>query len=107
MMKVSTSTLEGPFGNTQYSGCFGYTSAGNVLEGDWEGAPARDTLDHAMFVTEVSGNSGSRTTSQVKIAAHTSATNSAYQTLSSYTDTASSAFARVVILRGYYATAQS
>lgn len=106
MMKESRTTLEGPYGNTQYSGYFGYTSEGNVLEVDWEGAPARDTLDHAMFVTQVSGTSGSRTTSQVKIAAHTSATNSAYQTLSSYTSAPASSFARVVINSGYYATTQ-
>lgn len=106
MMKVSKTTLEGPYGNTQYSGYFGYANEGNVLEVDWDGAPARDTLDHAMFVTQVSGTSGSRTTSQVKIAAHTSATNSAYQTLSTYTSMPSSAFARVVINSGYYATTQ-
>ena len=64
MMKVSKTTLEGPYGNTQYSGYFGYTNKGNVLEVDWDGSPARDTLDHAMFVTQVSGTSGSRTTSQ-------------------------------------------
>lgn len=106
MMKVSKTTLEGPYGNTQYSGYFGYTNVGNILEVDWDGAPARDTLDHAMFVTQVSGTSGSRTTSQVKIAAHTSATNSAYQTLSTYTSMPSSAFSRVIISCGYYATTQ-
>ncbi len=77
-----------------------------MLEVDWGGASERDTVDHAMFVTQVSGTSGSRTTSQVKIAAHTSATNSAYQTLSTYTSMPSSAFARVVINSGYYAVSQ-
>lgn len=106
MMAVSTSTKEGPYGNTQYSGKFGYASVGNVLSVDWDGDPSRDTLDHAMFVTEVSGTSGSRTTSQVKVAAHTSPTNSAYQTVSSYTGMPASAFARVVINYGYYSTVQ-
>lgn len=103
MINGSQNTLEGPYGFTQYSGYFSYINTGNVLEVDWEGSPARDTLDHAMFVTQVSGTAGSRTTSQVKIAAHTDATNSAYQTLSSYTTMPSSAFTRVVISYGYYA----
>lgn len=93
MIKNSQLTKEGPYGNTQYAGYFGYIDKGNVLEVDWNGSPARDTLDHAMFVTQVSGTSGSRTKSQVKIAAHTSPTNSAYQTLSSYTSMPTSAFA--------------
>ena len=107
MIKVSKTTLEGPYGATHYSGDFMYTSKGNVLEVDWDGAPARDTLDHAMFVTQVSGTYGSRTTSQVKIAAHTSPTNTAYQTLSSYNPISSSAFARVIIVAEYYSTTQS
>lgn len=106
MMTQSSFSAEGPYGNTQYSGYFAYTAAGNILTVDWAGAPARDTLDHAMFVTEVSGTSGSRTTSQVKVAAHTSATNSAYETVSAYTGMAASAFARVVVNYGHYSTTQ-
>lgn len=106
MMVESQPTQEGPYGNTQYSGKFGYADVGNVLIVDWDGDPSRDTLDHAMFVTEVSGTSGSRTTSQVKVAAHTSPTNSAYESVSSYTGMPASAFARVVINRGYYSTVQ-
>ena len=106
MMVKSTSGKEGPLGNTQYSGYFGYANVGNVLSVDWDGNPSRDTLDHAMFVTEVSGTSGSRTTSQVKVAAHTSPTNSAYETVANYTGMSSSAFARVVINSGYYSTTQ-
>ena len=106
MIKNSQLTKEGPYGNTQYTDCFGYANKGNVLEVDWGGSPARDTLDHAMFVTQVSGTSGSRTKSQVKIAAHTSQTNSAYQTVSSYTSMPTSAFARVVVSWGNYSTTQ-
>lgn len=106
MMVKSTSGKEGPLGNTQYSGYFGYANVGNVLSVDWDGDPSRDTLDHAMFVTEVSGTSGSRTTSQVKVAAHTSPTNSAYETVANYTGMSASAFARVVINSGYYSTTQ-
>lgn len=106
MMVESHSTREGPHGNTQYSGKFGYANIGNVLIVDWDGSPSRDTLDHAMFVTEVSGSSGSRTTSQVKVAAHTSPTNSAYDTVANYTGMSASAFARVVINQGYYSTTQ-
>lgn len=106
MMVESDPDREGPCGNTQYSGKFRYAAVGNVLSVDWDGNPSRDTLDHAMFVTEVSGTSGSRTTSQVKVAAHTNPTNSAYETVANYTGMPASAFARVVIYRGYYSTVQ-
>lgn len=106
MLTQSSFYEEGPYGNTQYSGYFGYIAAGNILSVDWDGSPARDTLDHAMFVTEVSGTSGSRTTSQVKIAAHTSHTNTAYVTLSDYTTMPSSVYSRVVVNYGHYSTTQ-
>ena len=106
MMKVSTTLKEGPFGNTQYSGYFANTDVGNVLIIDWGEAPAKGTLDHAMFVTGVEGTAGSRTTSQVKIAAHTSPTNSAYQVLSKYCSSPASAYARIIVDSGYYSTAQ-
>lgn len=106
MLTQSSFNEEGPYGNTQYSGYFGYIMAGNILAYDSAGAPARDTLDHAMFVTEVSGTAGSRTTSQVKIAAHTSPTNGAYQTLSTYKSYPSSYYARMVVNYGHYSTAQ-
>lgn len=107
MMTQSSSNKEGPYGNTQYStGYLCYSFAGNILSVDWDGAPARDTLDHAMFVTEVTGELGERTPSNIKIAAHTSATNSAYQALTSYTSMPSSAFARIVVNYGHYSTEQ-
>ena len=101
-------TSEGPYGNTMYSKGIQNAEVGNVLSVDWDGAPAEDTLDHAMFVTEVTGTAGSRTKSNVKIAAHTSPTNSAYQTVSSYAPSTSiDSFARSYIYRGYYSVEQS
>jgi len=102
LMERSTQITEGPYGDTYYSNAIEYAQVGNVLSYDAGGSPAADTVDHAMFVTEVSGTSGSRTTSEVKIACHTSPSNSAYETLSSYASYSSSYFARSVILRGYY-----
>lgn len=108
LMRVSKTTSEGPFGNTMYSKGIQNAEVGNVLSVDWDGAPAESTLDHAMFVTEVTGTAGSRTKSNVKIAAHTSPTNSAYQTVSSYaTSTSIDSFARSYIYRGYYSVEQS
>lgn len=106
MMRTSITTRIGPLGNTVYINAFPQTIVGNVLEVDWGGSPSRDSLDHAMFVTGVSGTAGNRTTADVKIAAHTSPTNSAYQTLSSYTSVPASYFARVGILAGYYDVSQ-
>ena len=102
MLRTSITTRIGPLGNTVYVNALPQTIAGNVLEVSWNGSPARDTLDHAMFVTAVSGTAGNRTTSDIKIAAHTNPTNSAYQTLSSYTSVPASYYARVGILAGYY-----
>lgn len=106
LMRASSSSAEGPYGNAYYSDGVELADAGDVLSVNWEGIPDEDSTDHAMFVTEVSGTSGSRTKSNVKIAAHTSATNSAYQTLSSYTSTSIDNFGRSEIWRGYYTVEQ-
>lgn len=106
LIQMSTSSTEGPYGISSYSNGVQYAIAGNVLGVDWNGHPAARTLDHAMFVTQVTGTAGSRTKDNVKIAAHTNPTNSAYETLSSYTSQSIGSFARSQIYRGYYAVQQ-
>jgi putative amidase-like protein len=106
LLKASSSSSEGPYGNSYYSDGVENSEVGNVLCVNWDGTPDEDSMDHAMFVTEVSGTSGSRTKSDVKIAAHTSATNSAYEKLSSYTTTSINNFGRSEIWRGYYTVEQ-
>lgn len=106
LMVASTSTAEGPYGNAYYSSGVQNAEVGNVLTVDWDGAPAQDTLDHAMFVTSVTGTYGSRDKTNVKIAAHTSPTNSAYQTVSSYTSEPIASFGRAAIWNGYYSVQQ-
>lgn len=93
----------GPYGGTAYSNGVQYASVGNVLTVRWTGTPSEGTLDHAMFVTDVSGYPGQRTMQDVKIAAHTSRTTSAYQTLAEYVgSTPIQNFGRVYIYGGHY-----
>ncbi|PKM76124.1 MAG: hypothetical protein CVU90_14050 [Firmicutes bacterium HGW-Firmicutes-15] len=106
LIQMSTSSTEGPYGISSYSNGVQNAIAGNVLGVDWNGSPASTTLDHAMFVTQVTGSGGSRTKDNVKIAAHTSATNSAYMTLSTYTTQPIGSFARSQVYRGYYTVPQ-
>ncbi len=106
LIKESTSSAEGPYGLSSYSNGVQYAIAGNVLGVDWDGSPAETTLDHAMFVTQVTGAGGSRTKDDVKIAAHTRPTNSAYETLSSYTSEPIGSFGRSQVYRGYYTVQQ-
>ncbi len=106
LMVKSTTTAEGPFGNTSYQKGIENAAVGNVLVADWNGAPSEKTLDHAMFVTQVSGTAGSRDKTNVKIAAHTSHTNSAFQTVASYTQAQTKCFGRAVIYSGYYKVEQ-
>jgi hypothetical protein len=105
LLKSSKPTSEGPYGNASYAGAVANAAVGDVLNVNWNGTPTESTIAHAMFVTEVLGTPGSRTKSDVKIAAHTSPTNSAYQTLSSYaTGTSINNFGRVVIWQGHYSS---
>lgn len=106
LMVASTSTAEGPYGNAYYSSGIENAEVGNVLTVDWDGAPAERTIDHAMFVTSVTGTAGSRDKTDVKIAAHTGATNSAYETVASYTSEPIGSFGRASIWRGYYSVQQ-
>ena len=106
LMKESKKTTEGPYGNAYYSNGVQNSYVGDVLCVNWNGRPNEHSMNHAMFVTMVSGTYGSRTKNDVKIAAHTSATNSAYQRLSSYTQASINNFGKSVIWRGYYKVKQ-
>lgn len=102
LVYASTPSAAGPYGYTYYTQGVQTASVGDVLTVDWSGAPAADTLDHAMFVTGVNGTAGSRTKDNVMIAAHTSPTNSAYMTLSSYTSQSIGSFGKDSVVCGYY-----
>lgn len=106
LMSASTSSAEGPYGNSYYTNALASAAAGNVISFNQDGAASAGNLDHAMFVTAVTGTAGSRTKANIKIAAHTSATNSAYQVLSTYTSLPAANFARSVIWSGYYSILQ-
>jgi hypothetical protein len=106
LMTASTTSAEGPYGNSYYTNAISSAEAGNVLSVNWYGTASEGSMSHAMFITAVTGTAGSRTKDNIKIAAHTSATNSAYQVLSSYTSAPIANFGRSVIWRGYYATQQ-
>lgn len=104
MIKNSTTTTEGPFGNTHY-GDLKYADVGDVIHINWSGnaVTSTSTLEHAMFVTAATGAVGSRTASNLKIAANSSPTNTAYVSLLSYTGSYSdSSFSTSVIGDGYY-----
>lgn len=100
MMKKSTTTTIGPFGNTIY-GNLKYADKGSVISINWDGAASEDSMDHAMFVTEATGTAGQRSKANLKYAANTKPTNTAYEPLSNlqYPD---SNFATSVISCGYY-----
>lgn len=109
MIKNSKTTTEGPFGNTHY-GNLKYADVGDVIHIRWDGGVVTETstLDHAMFVTQATGSVGSRTASNLKIAANSSPTNSAYMDLSSYAAGYNdSSFSTSVISDGYYSSVRN
>ncbi len=102
LINTSSSQMQGPYGYV-YFGSFNYASEGDVLQIDYGGSPSTTTVDHAMFITQVTGTQGSQTASTIKIAAHNDDTNCAYETLSSYsTYTSGSYYADIKIIAGYY-----
>ena len=106
MIKLSNTSTEGPFGNTHYGNLL-YADVGDVIHIKWSGAEvtSASTLDHAMFVTNATGTVGSRTAANLKIAANSSPTNTAYVSLLSYVGTYSdSSFSTSVIGDGYYSS---
>ena len=112
LMLNSTSSAEGPYGIASCSSSsIASANIGNVLGVNWDNDTSTNfsKLDHAMFVTAVTGTSGSRTQNNIKVAAHTSATNSAYEVLSDYISwnpRTNDKFGRATITYGYYAIQQ-
>jgi hypothetical protein len=105
LMEESRINAAGPYGNAFYTNAVAFAQVGNVLAIDYGGAPAVNTLDHAMFVTAVTGTVGERTKYDVMVAAHTAHTETAYQTIAEYRATAkcsTACFARARIYGGYY-----
>lgn len=89
LIETSRSDHEGPYGSTSYSTqdhpAIRYAMAGDVIAWNEFGiATSVDTLTHAMFVTEVNGSYGSRTSTNIKVAAHTAYSDSAKQCLLEY-----------------------
>lgn len=68
--------------------------------------PTETNLAHAMFVTEVTGSVGSRTRSNIWIAAHNSNTTSAYMPLVDYSSKLDSQYVTSLISCGYYSSYQ-
>ena len=106
LMSASTTSAQGPYGNSYYTSALSSVEAGNVISFNQDGTASAGNMDHAMFVTAVTGTAGSRTQANIKIAAHTSPTNSAYQVLSTYTSLPLANFARSAIWSGYYSIQQ-
>lgn len=106
MLKRSSTAKEGPFGNTHY-GNLNFADVGDVIHIKYDNTTVTEDsiLDHAMFVTSATGSVGSRTVSNLKIAANSSPTNTAYVSLTSYakgyTD---KSFSTCVIGDGYYSS---
>jgi hypothetical protein len=93
--------IQGPFGAVVFN--LNYANEGDVIDIDWDStSPTLNTLNHAMFVTEVTGSFGSRNPDNIFIAAHNSTTNSAYMPLVDYTSSSESHFVTVRIFWGYY-----
>lgn len=105
MIEVSSSTTEGPFGNTHY-GNLDYAAAGSVIAYTTASVAGDYNLTHAMYVTEATGTVGSRGVSNLRIAAHNSNTSSAYMPLTDYSSKSEAQFATSVIGWGYYASPQ-
>lgn len=109
MIRLSKSTTEGPFGNTHY-GTLKYADVGSVIHYTKLSTPkaTANTIVHAMFVTAANGEPGSRTMSDLKIAANSSHTNTAYVPLTSYAGSrVDEQFSTSVISCGYYASRQN
>ncbi len=105
---MSSTNSIGPYGVTHVSNALNYANAGDQLFVDLDGGSANGTnIDHAMFITKVNGTSGSRTSTNIFIAAHNNSTTSAYQPLSDYIATVPiQSYARTFISGGYYPTPQ-
>lgn len=106
LIATSDNITIGPRGWTWY-GTLANAQPGCVIHFDRDSNPTIDTMDHAMFVTDANGTIGNRTVSNLFIAAHTTDTTSACQSLALYAPALlSSDYSTTYILCGQYATQQ-
>ena len=110
LIDESGSGTTGPFGTTVY-GNLNYADIGDVISVNYDGTAAAGNIDHAMFVTGLASGAaaaGSRSNSDLVIAAHTTDTNSAYTPMLDYAAGryAESRYATCMIICGYYPIAQ-
>ena len=82
LIETSSRGRIGPVGTVRTG--LSYAKAGDEIVYAETGTPSSNNLNHAMFVTEVTGTPGSQGINTIKIAANTSQTNSAYQSLAEY-----------------------
>lgn len=107
LINTSDPQMIGPWGYI-YFGSIIYANEGDVLLLAYNGSPSTTTVDHAMFITEVTGTLGNQSKNTIKIAAHTTPSNSAYQLLSEYAPLRDpSSFADVKVLAGFYDVSQN
>lgn len=111
LINTNGPTREGPYGSIAYSTSISSAAKGNILHINYEGAASISNVDHAMFITDVTGTSGNRSMSNIKIAAHTAHTNSAKQLLSEYmashSGITSANFLRITISGGRYVSSSN
>lgn len=95
LIETSSRRRVGPVGTVRTG--LSYAKVGDEILHAKNGAPSSSNLTHAMFVTSVTGTAGSRGISNIKIAANNDSTNSAYQSLSSYSQLPASQYLTVAI----------
>lgn len=106
MLGMSTPEKDGPYGTTYYSSVQ-YADVGSVVGVNRQGAGTYGNLQHAMFVTEVTGTSGSRGVSDIKIACNSSPSSSANEPLGAYCPgCTANQFSTSKIICGYYSVPQ-
>ena len=105
---ISDAVSPGPYGFMTYgSSAISNANVGQALYYlDLDEYTDKVLPSHATFITKVTGSAGSRTASNIFIAAHTNYTNSAFQSLSSY-GLSSYGYATATIRAGYYTTRQN
>lgn len=109
LISTNTSSSIGPYGSFITSGAISSAKVGDVLFAniDQNASATLDNIDHAMVVTAVTGTLGSRTVSDIKVAAHNSSTSSAKENLQIYLGISNANyFARCSISGANYNTAQ-
>lgn len=95
LIETSSRRRVGPVGTVRTG--LSYAKVGDEIAYATSGTPSSSNLKHAMFVTSVTGTAGSRGVSNIKIAANNAPTNSAYQSLSSYSSLSASQYLTIAI----------